>query len=80
MQIDATHAKVMLGTMGYACEVLDHVADVPEAAVEALHDAWDSMQHGHLQRWEVDLITTRLLEAVLNMPSAPAAISRQRSQ
>jgi hypothetical protein len=76
MQIDATHAKVMLGTMGYACEALDHVAEVPKPAVEALHSAWDSMRQGQLQRWEMDLITTRLLEAVLDSSRGMTSLSQ----
>ncbi|MDP2246829.1 MAG: hypothetical protein Q8J65_01760 [Nitrosomonadales bacterium] len=49
--------------MGCSCEVLNHVADVPEAVVEALHSAWESMQQGDLQKWEIELIVSRMQNA-----------------
>lgn len=63
MHIDPTHAISMLQKLGCSCEALNHVADVPEAVVEALHSAWESMRQGDLQRWEIELIVSRMQKA-----------------
>ncbi|CAG0996603.1 hypothetical protein MTYP_02595 [Methylophilaceae bacterium] len=63
MYIDPTNAINMLQKMGYSCEALNHVADLPEAVVEALHSAWHSLLEGDLQEWEIDLIVSRMQQA-----------------
>lgn len=68
MKIDAMHAKTILEAIGYSCDALEHVTEVPEPAVEALHSAWESAQQQDLEQWEVELITTRMLHAL--MPNA----------
>lgn len=67
-QINAGNAKAILGGMGYVCDVLDAVACIPEAAVEALRSAWDSSRAGKLQSWEIDLIAICLHEPTPESP------------
>ena len=65
MDIDPTHAINMLQKLGCTCDALNHVAGVPEDVVEALHSAWESIQHGDLQSWEIELIVSRMQKAAL---------------
>jgi hypothetical protein len=63
MNINPINAINMLSKMGCSCEALNHVAQVPEPVVEALHSAWESMQKGVLEPWEIELIVSRMQKA-----------------
>ena len=65
MQINAMRAQIMLETMGYTCDALSYVADIPVVAVAALHTAWESLRQGRLQAWEIEQITMRMLDVVM---------------
>lgn len=66
MNINPNNAIKMLSKMGCSCEVLDHVAQVPEDVVEALHSAWESLRRGELEAWEIELIVSRMQKAACN--------------
>jgi hypothetical protein len=64
MNINPDNAINLLSKMGCSCEVLNHVAQVPETVVEALHSAWESMRKGDLEPWEIELIVSRMQKAI----------------
>lgn len=60
INITPSNAISMLNKMGCSCSVLNHVAQIPEVVVEALHSAWESMQKGDIEPWEIELIVSRM--------------------
>lgn len=63
--ISLSAARSILDAMGYVSVTLSHVSKIPEPALVALYNAWESLEKNNLQRWQLDLVSTLLLEAMM---------------
>lgn len=65
MHIEAYQARAMLRAMGYECEALGYVADIPPQALAAVRQVWDQARGGNLRINEVDSVLGQLYSVML---------------
>lgn len=65
MRVDLHQARAMLNAMGYECEGLGLVADIPASAMDALQQVWSNASRGNLRLREVESVLSRLYIAML---------------